>query len=81
MCRFESDSEHHFTFIQFRGIITYRNLKEVAEMSQFRDLIIEIQQEVDEGELTFRQIAEKHGVSVSFVTEIYCGMVEKDMLS
>jgi len=50
-------------------------------MSQFRDLIIEIQQEVDEGELTFRQIAEKHGVSVSFVTDIYCEMVEKDMLS
>jgi hypothetical protein len=47
-------------------------------MSKFRDLIIDIQQEVSEGKLTFRQIAENHGVTVLFVTDVYCDMIEQE---
>ena len=44
-------------------------------MSKIKDFIFDIQEEVNEGTLTFRQIAEKYGVEyevVVMVAEEYC---------
>jgi hypothetical protein len=48
-------------------------------MSKFRDLIIDIQDDILANVLTFSQISEKHDVTVDFVAQVYCEMLEQEL--
>jgi len=39
-------------------------------MSRFKDLIMDIQEHLESGELTYKQIAEKFDVTVDFVSQV-----------
>lgn len=39
-------------------------------LSKFKDLIIDIQDQVESGELTFEQIADKYKVTLEFVKQV-----------
>lgn len=45
-------------------------------MSKIKDFVIDIQDDIDAGELTFEQIAQAHGVSVDMVRDIARNMDE-----
>ena len=47
-------------------------------MSKIKDVIMDIETDIRAGELTLVQIAKKYDVTVTFVTQIYCEMVEQD---
>lgn len=47
-------------------------------MSEFRDQIIAIQEDIDAGELTFEQIAVKYGVSLRDVDRLALDIAEQD---
>lgn len=46
-------------------------------MSEFRDMIIDIQVDIERGELSFRQIADKHNVSISTVDKVLLSLLEQ----
>lgn len=45
-------------------------------MSKIKDFVIDIQDSIEAGELTFEQIAQRHGVSVDMVRDIARNMDE-----
>lgn len=44
-------------------------------MSRLKDLIIDIQEQIESGELTHKQIAEKFNVTVDFVNQVDRGLI------
>lgn len=45
-------------------------------MSRLKDTIIEVQDEIEQGELTFSEIAARYGLSVREVSELASAMTE-----
>ena len=50
-------------------------------MSAFRDMVIDIQDDILRGELSFQQIAIKHNVRFADVESLACEMAEQDYMS
>ena len=49
-------------------------------MKSLYKLVSGIEDDIQAGRLTFAEIAEKHEVSVSWVAEVYCEMVEQECI-
>ncbi len=47
-------------------------------MSVYKDIIIDIQEDIQKGKLTFSQIAEKYNVSIYVVNAIWQEMIDQE---
>jgi len=49
-------------------------------MSKMSNLVLSIQEDILDGRLSFAEIATKHEVPVSWITEVYCEIIESESL-